>query len=86
MILGEIPIIGNNLLITFDDGMFSNLAVAEKILNPFISYGFMLWNRKKYIENTTGISRALRGEGPLRFGLKSAAEGGRKFFVNTPPP
>ena len=34
MILGEIPIIGNNLLITFDDGMFSNLAVAEKILNP----------------------------------------------------
>ena len=33
MILGEIPIEGNNLLITFDDGMFSNLAVAEKILN-----------------------------------------------------
>ncbi len=34
MILGEIPIVGNNLLITFDDGMLSNLAVAEKILNP----------------------------------------------------
>jgi peptidoglycan/xylan/chitin deacetylase (PgdA/CDA1 family) len=34
MILGKIPIIGNNLLITFDDGMLSNLTVAEKILNP----------------------------------------------------
>ena len=33
MILGEKPIIGNNLLVTFDDGMLSNLAVAEKILN-----------------------------------------------------
>jgi peptidoglycan/xylan/chitin deacetylase (PgdA/CDA1 family) len=34
MISGEIPIIGNNLLVTFDDGMLSNLAAAEKILNP----------------------------------------------------
>jgi len=34
MILGDTPIIGNNLLITFDDGMLSNLAVSEKILNP----------------------------------------------------
>ena len=33
MALGEMPIEGDNLLITFDDGMFSNLAVAEKILN-----------------------------------------------------
>lgn len=33
MILGEIPIIGNNLMITFDDGMLSNLTIAEKILN-----------------------------------------------------
>jgi peptidoglycan/xylan/chitin deacetylase (PgdA/CDA1 family) len=32
MMSGKIPIIGNNLLITFDDGMLSNLAVAEKIL------------------------------------------------------
>ena len=34
MILGKIPIIGNNLLITFDDGLASNRVVAEKILNP----------------------------------------------------
>ena len=34
MILGRIPIIGNNLLITFDDGLLSNRVVAEKILNP----------------------------------------------------
>jgi peptidoglycan/xylan/chitin deacetylase (PgdA/CDA1 family) len=33
MALGEVPIKGNNLLITFDDGMLSNLAVAERILN-----------------------------------------------------
>jgi len=34
MLLENIPIIGNNLLITFDDGFLSNRAVAEKILNP----------------------------------------------------
>ena len=34
MITGKIPIIGNNLLITFDDGLLSNRVVAEKILNP----------------------------------------------------
>ena len=34
MISGKIPIIGNNLLITFDDGLASNRVVAEKILNP----------------------------------------------------
>jgi len=34
MITGKIPIIGNNLLITFDDGLISNRVVAEKILNP----------------------------------------------------
>jgi peptidoglycan/xylan/chitin deacetylase (PgdA/CDA1 family) len=33
MILGEMPIKGNNLLLTFDDGMLSNLAIAENILN-----------------------------------------------------
>lgn len=34
MISGEKPIIGDNLLITFDDGLISNRIVAEKILNP----------------------------------------------------
>jgi peptidoglycan/xylan/chitin deacetylase (PgdA/CDA1 family) len=34
MILGNTPIVGNNLLITFDDGLASNRVVAEKILNP----------------------------------------------------
>ena len=34
MISGKNPIIGNNLLITFDDGLASNRVVAEKILNP----------------------------------------------------
>jgi len=34
MISGNEPIQGNNLLITFDDGLTSNRIVAEKILNP----------------------------------------------------
>jgi glycosyltransferase involved in cell wall biosynthesis/peptidoglycan/xylan/chitin deacetylase (PgdA/CDA1 family) len=34
MILGNEPIQGNNLLITFDDGFISNRLVAEKVLNP----------------------------------------------------
>jgi len=34
MILGTKPIIGNNVLITFDDGFISNKLIAEKILNP----------------------------------------------------
>ena len=31
---GQKPIVGNNLLLTFDDGFFSNRIVAEKYLNP----------------------------------------------------
>lgn len=34
MILGKKPIIGDNVLITFDDGFISNKLIAEKILNP----------------------------------------------------
>ncbi len=34
MIFGAKPIIGDNILITFDDGLISNRVVAEKILNP----------------------------------------------------
>ena len=34
MVLGKKPIIGNNVLITFDDGFLSNKLIAEKILNP----------------------------------------------------
>lgn len=34
MISGEEPIVGRNLLLTFDDGFASNRIVAEKILNP----------------------------------------------------
>ncbi|MGK0290844.1 MAG: peptidoglycan/xylan/chitin deacetylase (PgdA/CDA1 family), partial [bacterium] len=34
MISGNEPIIGKNILITFDDGLLSNRIVAEKILNP----------------------------------------------------
>jgi len=34
MILGTKPIIGDNVLITFDDGFISNKLIAEKILNP----------------------------------------------------
>jgi peptidoglycan/xylan/chitin deacetylase (PgdA/CDA1 family) len=34
MISGEEPVIGENVLITFDDGLISNRIVAEKILNP----------------------------------------------------
>lgn len=34
MITGNKPIIGDNVLITFDDGLISNRVVAEKILNP----------------------------------------------------
>ena len=34
MITGNEKIIGNNLLITFDDGLISNRVVAEKVLNP----------------------------------------------------
>ena len=34
MMSGELPVIGDNLLITFDDGLISNRIVAEKILNP----------------------------------------------------
>ena len=32
--LGKSPLIGDNLLLTFDDGLISNRVVAEKILNP----------------------------------------------------
>ena len=34
MITGKSPIIGNNLMITFDDGFYSNRVVAENFLNP----------------------------------------------------
>jgi peptidoglycan/xylan/chitin deacetylase (PgdA/CDA1 family) len=34
MISGEEPVIGENILVTFDDGFISNRVVAEKILNP----------------------------------------------------
>jgi len=34
IMLGKTPLIGDNLLITFDDGLISNRVVAEKILNP----------------------------------------------------
>lgn len=34
MLSGHEPILGQNLLITFDDGFLSNREVAEKILNP----------------------------------------------------
>lgn len=34
MILGEEPIRGRNLLLTFDDGFASNRVVAEEVLNP----------------------------------------------------
>jgi len=34
MILGDEPIRGRNLLLTFDDGFASNRVVAEEILNP----------------------------------------------------
>lgn len=34
MISGELPIHGSNLLLTFDDGLASNRAVAEQVLNP----------------------------------------------------
>ncbi len=34
MFSGEAPIKGDNLLITFDDGFYSNYIVAEKFLNP----------------------------------------------------
>jgi len=34
MISGNEPVVGDNVLITFDDGLISNRTVAEKILNP----------------------------------------------------
>ena len=34
MVLGDEPIQGRNLLLTFDDGFASNRVVAEKVLNP----------------------------------------------------
>mgnify|MGYP006092301775 CR=1 FL=1 len=34
MITGEKPIIGDNVLITFDDGFLSNRVIAEEILKP----------------------------------------------------
>lgn len=34
MMSGEEPILGQNLLLTFDDGFASNRAVAEQVLNP----------------------------------------------------
>ena len=34
MILGDEPIIGDNILITFDDGFMSNRIVADEILKP----------------------------------------------------
>ncbi len=34
MISGDEPVVGDNVLITFDDGLISNRTVAEKILNP----------------------------------------------------
>lgn len=34
MVLGETPIHGSNLLLTFDDGLASNRVVAEQVLNP----------------------------------------------------
>jgi peptidoglycan/xylan/chitin deacetylase (PgdA/CDA1 family) len=34
LISGDIPIKGDNLMITFDDGFFSNRIIAEKFLNP----------------------------------------------------
>jgi len=34
MVAGRIPIIGSNLLLTFDDGFISNRLVAEQVLNP----------------------------------------------------
>jgi peptidoglycan/xylan/chitin deacetylase (PgdA/CDA1 family) len=48
MMAGEKPIRGNNVLLTFDDGFFSNRLVAEKILDPlgikaifFVVVGFI---------------------------------------------
>lgn len=34
MVLGNLPVVGKNLLVTFDDGMLSNLEVSKKILKP----------------------------------------------------
>ena len=34
MMIGHEPILGHNLLLTFDDGFLSNRDVAEKVLNP----------------------------------------------------
>ena len=48
MMMGIEPIMGHNLLLTFDDGFLSNRDVAEKVLNPmnisalfFIIYDFV---------------------------------------------
>jgi len=34
MLLGDMPITGDNVLITFDDGFISNSIIAKEILNP----------------------------------------------------
>ena len=34
LILGDVPLAGDNLMITFDDGFISNRLIAERILNP----------------------------------------------------
>lgn len=34
MLAGEEPVIGKQLLVTFDDGFASNRALAERVLNP----------------------------------------------------
>jgi len=34
MVDGEVPIRGDNLMLTFDDGFASNRLIAEKVLNP----------------------------------------------------
>jgi peptidoglycan/xylan/chitin deacetylase (PgdA/CDA1 family) len=34
MVLGQEPVLGRNLLLTFDDGFASNRIVAEEVLNP----------------------------------------------------
>lgn len=34
MMSGEAPVVGSNLLLTFDDGYASNRAIAEQVLNP----------------------------------------------------
>jgi len=67
MVAGDQPIIGDNLLLTFDDGFSSNLLVADEILEPlgikaifFVVAGFV--DQCGIVESHRFIAKGIRSD------------------------